>query len=264
MDSVLLGAIHLLLSLLTAGATLASPGLAFEGHITATATQGGQASALLYTVGSNALRIEVTGSERPSPVDLLDLRTGSLTLLFPHNRSFVRLPPAVDRAADSPPGFPGLPPGLGPPTGPGALPAAPGMGSLPSTPALPMMPIAEEAVELKATGQKTNLLGFACQRFEIRQRGEVMEIWATEGLLPFRNYARNPPARFGPPLLEERWAALVTARRLFPLLASLRFERCPERFRFEVLAVTPHELKPEDAALFLPPAGYFELRPPPF
>ena len=119
-------------------------------------------------------------------------------------------------------------------------------------------------MELKATGEKTNLLGFACEQFEIKQRGEIMEIWATEQLLPFQNYVRNQPPRFGPRLIEEHWAGLLTAKKLFPLRASLRFENGAERFRFEVLSVTPQKLKNEDAALFLPPEGYFEIRPLPF
>jgi hypothetical protein len=144
------------------------------------------------------------------------------------------------------------------------MPGTPGMGSMPSIPAVPMMPMPGEAMELKATGEKTNLLGFACEQFEIKQRGEIMEIWATEELLPFQNYVRNQPPRFGPRLIEEHWADLLTAKKLFPLRASLRFENGLERFRFEVLSVTPRKLKPEDAALFLPPEGYFELRPLPF
>jgi len=291
---------------------LTSPATAFEGRITAAATQGGQTMALLYTVGTNALRLEVTGSDQPNPVDVLDRNSGKLTLLFQNNRSYVHLPKAAEAASAPPPGFPippgqlpsgigpqtgapampapptgigptnlpgmpampalpaGLPPGVGPqaqrPNTPGVtampqMPGAPGMGAMP---AMPVMPMPGEAMELKATGEKTNLLGFACERFEIKQRGEIMEIWATEQLLPFQNYVRNQPPRFGPRLIEERWADLLTAKKLFPLRASLRFENALERFRFEVLTVTPQKLKAEDATLFLPPEGYFEIQPLPF
>ena len=271
---------------------LASPAPAFEGRITAAATLGGETTALLYTVGTNTLRIEVTGSDRPNPVDVLDRNSGELTLLFPHNRSFVKLSPAVLNSASTPPGNPNpppaIPPGIGPQTGAAAMPApppgfppkpalpnglppgvgpqaqmsgAPGMGSMP---AMPNMPLPGGAMQLKATGQKTNLLGFACEQFEIKQRGEIMAIWATDQLLPFQNYVRNQPPRFGPRKIEERWAGLLAARNLFPLRASLRFENGPERFHFEVLSVTPQKLKPEDAPLFLPPEGYFEIQPLPF
>ena len=259
---------------------LASAAPAFEGRITAASTQGGRSTELLYTVGTNALRLEVTGSDRPNPVDVLELRTGALTLLFPHNRSFVRLPPPAEPASASSRGVPALPVSLPPGIGPQAsvsnapgvpamppMPSTPGMGSMPSISAMsamPMIPMQDEALELKSTGQVTNLLGFACEQFEIKQRGEIMEIWATTSLLPFQNYVSHQPPRFGPRRIEERWSNLLTARKLFPLRASLRYENGPERFRFEVLSVTPQKLKEADAPLFLPPEGYFETRPLPF
>ena len=129
-------------------------------------------------------------------------------------------------------------------------------------PAMPMMPA--EKMELKATDGKTNLLGYACEKFEIKQRGETMEIWATDQLPPFQNYVRNQTPRFGPRMIEEQWAGLVKARNLFPLLAILKFDNGAERFRFEVKSVTRQKLTSEDQALFQPPDGYFEIQPLPF
>jgi hypothetical protein len=133
---------------------------------------------------------------------------------------------------------------------------------MPAMPTMPMMPA--EKMELKATGEKTNLLGYACEKFEIKQRSETMEIWATDGLLPFQNYVRNQPPRFGPRTIEEQWAGLVTAKKLFPLRASLHFENGAEQYRFEVQSITPQKLTEEDLKLFLPPDGYFEIQPLPF
>jgi len=264
---------------------------AFEGRINATSTHGNQSQALLYTVGTDYLRVELTATNWPNPVDILDRQAGALTLLFPHNRSFVRLKPVVDNSS-APPGFPpmpggvppvagsqpqppgaptmpsSLPPGVGPQARPPAMPAMPNMpnmpagGGMPAMPAMPMMPA--EKMELKATGEKTNLLGYACEKFEIKQRGETMEIWATDGLLPFQNYVRNQPPRFGPRMIEEQWAGLVTAKKLFPLRASLHFEEGAEQYRFEVQSITPQKLTEEDLKLFLPPDGYFEIQPLPF
>lgn len=274
---------------------LASPAAAFEGRIEAVSARGGQALALLYTVGTNSLRIEVTGSDRPNPVDVLDRSSGELTLIFPHNRSFVRLKATAATSATSS-GFPQLPPGIGSqaPTLPAAsapgigttslpgvadvppmppLPQAPaGIGAgisdarpgMPTSSAMPMMPMPGEAMELTATGGKTNLLGFACEEFEIKQRGEIMTIWATRQLLPFQPYIRHQSPRFGPQRIEERWADLLAAEQLFPLRVSLLFENGAERIRFEVLAATAEKLKPDEAAQFLPPEGYFEIQPLPF
>ena len=121
-----------------------------------------------------------------------------------------------------------------------------------------------EKMELRPTGQITNLLGFDCQRYELKQHGEMMEIWATDQLLPYQPYIQNQPHRFGPHQIEEQWARLLTSRKLFPLLARLRYDNGVERFRFEVTSVTPQKLTDDDAKLFQPPSGWFEIRPPPF
>jgi len=162
----------------------------------------------------------------------------------------------------TPPG--GLPPGIGPQSagapGASAMPAMPGMmGGMPMMPMPPM-----EKAELKATGETTNLLGYACARYEIKHRGEVMVIWATDQLLPYQAWRQNQPPSFGPQMLEEQWGELVKAKKLFPLLATLKFERGPERLRFEVKSITPGKIEDPDGALFRPPADYREVRPLPF
>jgi len=231
-------------------------------------------------------------------------------LLFPHNRSYLRLKPVTENSAARPPGFPAMPPGIGqPPQAPPAVPGppanigptnlpgvpagaqmpaipqlppgagpqpGPGAPTLPGTvalppmagpggmPAMPMMPMPGEALELTATGDKTNLLGLACEKFTLKQRGEVMEVWATKSMTPFQEYVRNQRPRFGPRMLEERWGALVAEKKLFPLVAVLKMENGAERFRFEVKTITPEKLKAEDAPLFEPPPGYQEIQPLPF
>jgi hypothetical protein len=295
--------------------------VAFEGRINAVMIQGNQTNALLYTAGTTSLRVEMTATNWPNPVDILDINSGTMTLLYPNNRSFVHLNPATDAAtaaAPGPLGMPmppgGLPPGIGPqsapvapsmpampnmpalppgvapqtqttpamppmppmpvrPQPPGGLPpgvgpqsptgpGAPGMPSMPAMPPMPMMPAAK--LELQATGQKTNLLGFACQQYVLKQRGETLEIWATDQLLPYQPYLQNQPHRFGPQRIEEQWPGMLTSRKLFPLLVSLRYDNGAERFRFEVQSITPQKLTDEDAKLFQPPAGYFEIQPLPF
>ncbi len=275
---------------------------AFEGRITTAITHGSNAQTLLYTVGTNSLRIECLETDRPYPFDIIDLTSGQLTLLFPNNRSFVHLPSANENASAAPfppqmpppsggmpaqigptnipgmpvpPSMPQMPPGVGPQSG-SSVPPMPGMPPMGNgMPAMPMMmpPPMMEKMELVATGDKTNLLGFACEKYEIKQRGEVMEIWATDELLPFQPYLQNQPHRFGPPMMEEQWGGLLKAKKLFPLLAVLRFEvpatpgnavppPGPERMRFEVRAVTPDKIT--DDTLFQPPPDYQEIQPLPF
>ena len=325
-------------------AALASTAAAFEGRINAVMIQGNETNALLYTVGTTSLRVEMTATNWPNPVDILDINSGTLTLLFPNNRSFVHLKPDTDAATGGAPGMPGmpmppggLPPGIGPqpapvappmptmpnmpalPPGVGPQPQAtpamppmpsrpvmPNMSGAPSMPPIPNMPALPPGVgpqaqsgmlsspgmpsmpnmagasgmpsmppmsmpmmqnarsELQATGQKTNLLGFACQQYQLKQRGETLEVWATDQLFPYQPYLQNQPHRFGPQRIEEQWPGMITSRKLFPLLASLRYDNGAERFRFEVQSVTPQKLTAKEAKLFQPPEGWFEIQPLPF
>ena len=269
----------------------------FEGRIAATITRGGETETLIYTVGSNQVRIERGENNLPYAKNILDLNSGAMTILFPHNRSFIQLnsgsggsvpppptanpmPPAgIGMAPVGPTNLPGapmsaipqmpaMPPGVGPQAG-----TAPGVSAMPAMPMMP--PMAMEPLELKATGGKTNLLGYACLHYEIKQRGEAMEIWATDKLFAFQPYQPNQPHRFGPRMIEEQWGDLLKAKKLFPLLAILRFETPqmpgtnapsvaagPERLRFEVKAITREKI--EDETVFEPPTDYREIQPLPF
>lgn len=281
-----------------------SPAFAFEGRIQAVLTRGGETQTWLYTVGTNCLRIERAETNWPHAKNIIALDTGTVTLVFPHNRSFVRLKDSGAHAparvstdassggighetrltapgagafptlpamhASSPtngptnlpdrpdmpkiPAMPQIPPGIGPqPVG------APNVGSMPLMPMMPMDMM--EKLELKATGQKTNLLGYTCEKFELQQRGEVMEIWATDKLLPFQPWRPNQPPRFGPRMLEEQWGEMLKTKKLFPLLAILKFENGPERLRFEVRAIKAEKIVDPDGLLFQPPADYHEIEP---
>jgi hypothetical protein len=136
------------------------------------------------------------------------------------------------------------------------------MPSMPAMPPMPMMPAAK--LELQATGQKTNLLGYACEQYQLKQLGETLEVWATDQLLPYQPYLQNQPHRFGPQRIEEQWPGMLTSRKLFPLLASLRYDNGAERFRFEVQSVTPDKITDPDGKLFQPPTDYHEIQPLPF
>src|SRR6516225_126475 len=107
----------ILVAAIAAGLFSLRPAFAFEGRIQTTLTRGGETEACLYTVGTNFLRVELTDTNRPNPVDVLELKSGQLTQVFPHNRSFIRLKSMGEERADAPRGFPaapGMPPGIGP------------------------------------------------------------------------------------------------------------------------------------------------------
>ncbi len=287
------------LSLRPAALLTAAP--VFEGRIEALLRRGGEKQTLLYTAGARQLRIELSETNRPHARDIVDRQTGAVTLLFPHNRSFVRFKraaavPSPDTSGKSvPPGraLQGVSPSSGAAlSGSSAgieaskLPGAPGVPRMPQPPSglskaigpqpggdaitagmLATVPISmksAEELELQATGRTTNLLGYSCQQFQVTQCGEVMEIWATDQLLPFQEYLANQPSRFGPKLLEDRWPELLNVRQLFPLLAILSVDHGSERLRFEVKAITQEKIADPEGRVFQPPPEYRQVEPRPF
>ena len=125
-----------------------SPCLAFEGRIVSALTRGGESQSFLCTVGTNTLRLQRRETDRPYAVNLVDRATGGMTLLFPNNRSFVRLKPQAENSSTTPPGFPAMPAipaGIGPQTQRPAAPPAPaniGPTNLPGLPEIPKLPTA--------------------------------------------------------------------------------------------------------------------------
>lgn len=232
----------------------------FEGCVNAVSTRGGAVETFHYTIGTNCLRVERGETDRPYTVNLVHRDSGAVTLLFANNRSFVNLPSGTGVAPVSANGH--QVPMNEKPTGETPMPPMiPADGTMP---AMPRMPMPGENLELTATTDTTNLLGYTCTRYELQSRGEVMEIWATTALLPFPPYQANQTPRFGPRMIEEQWGGLVQDKKLFPLLAVLKFENGPERLRFEVKSVTPGKLTDDEAKLLVPPDSYEEVRPLPF
>ena len=112
--------------------------LAFEGHINATTSRGGPPISVLYTVGTNCVRVEILDTNSPNTVDLVDRQSGGVTLLFPQNRCYMRLTSSGNNDSSQPPGIPGMPGGRGGMGQPaGNAPGAPGMPTPPQMPGAP-------------------------------------------------------------------------------------------------------------------------------
>lgn len=130
---------------------------------------------------------------------------------------------------------------------------------------MPMpIPSMAERVDLNATTNKAEILGYACTRYDATNRAERLEVWATEKLLPFVPYAQARPTQFGPRTIEDQWPDLLRSRGLFPLRAMLRVDNGPERLRFEVQSIKAERMEGTHETLFQPPADYHEQEPPPF
>ncbi len=279
---------------------LASPLLAnedkFEGGVSATLTRAGTAAThFVFTRKGNLLRIENTDNKL-EPVNIIDLEARKLTIVYPHNTTFVRVglvagsdagrtplpnptltlpgssPPATTPAhvgpgITPPPGFPTPPPMPSMPQlprNPAAGPGPPGMG-MPAMP-MPPMPGMMQKSELKKTEQTKKIQGYDCTLYTLSERGETFELWVTNdsSLFPFRLLERDFLARrFGPQLLEETWPQLLRDKSLFPLEATLKMEPGgQERLTFKVDKI---EKKPiADTKLFQLPEKYIEIQAPQF
>jgi hypothetical protein len=85
----------------------------FEGTVSATLARGETtATQFLFTRKGNQLRVENVDKTKPEPINIVDLEAKKLTIIYPHNSTFVHvdlIPPLPDRAH---PGAPALPPGF--------------------------------------------------------------------------------------------------------------------------------------------------------
>jgi hypothetical protein len=230
------------------------PGLseaaAFEGRVEAVLTQNGASEALVFTIATNLVRVESMDTNRLHAWNVLDRETGALTLFSPQMGSYMQL---RDASAGPAPG-PGLPPGAMP----GGMPGAPG------APAMPMPMIPRQALQLLATADTTNLLGFNCTRYRIKDGPETMDIWATADLLPFQPLKEVPPGHNDSYQLERAWGDSLKAKKLFPLLAVLKLGDTQELLRFQVTTVQPGAVVDTDGKLFQPPSGYISSPAPQF
>jgi hypothetical protein len=234
----------------------------FEGTLIVTQTRGDVSTHTLYVRKGDELRIENPDKSKPEPINIVHLGAKKLTIVYPHNSSFVVVDltrtPSLAGVGD--PG--GQMPGASAPVGPGStIPATgrpailppPGFPSPPPMPSMPPMPSNPMASgmpmppthgfgapgmppmpgmggfgavpELKKTDQTKKIQGFDCTLYTLSDRGETLEIWATPdaALFPFRLVQTNYQSRhFGPVILEERWLDVLRNQSLFPLEATLR------------------------------------------
>jgi hypothetical protein len=263
----------------------------FEGIVSATLSRAGtQPSHFEFTRKGNLVRIENT-TNKLEPINIVDLAANKLTIIYPHNTTFVRVDlakkPAVagigdPGAAINDRGYNKSPqnPVAGAPTGAGGAPALPNPMMIPPMPnpatagpmmpPMPPMPSMFGATELKKTEKTKKIQGFDCTLYTISDRGENFEIWATNdsALFPFRLIERDFIGhRFGPQMIEETWPELLRNKSLFPLEAILKMEPGgQERLSFKVDRIespTRTGKKIDNAEeLFSPPKNYVEMPAP--
>jgi len=132
--------IHRSLSVLASlSVVVAEPPTFKEGEITLSITEAKRVTNLRYQKKDSSLRIDRPGRHIPSPpINFLDLNTGRLRILRPHNATWSEIPAEHLKPVKSSP-MPQPPPGIGP----GANPTAPGTpGNLPPRSKQPQGPLA--------------------------------------------------------------------------------------------------------------------------
>jgi len=133
----------------------------FEGTVSLTRS-GTDTTQYLFTRKGNQLRIENADRTTPEPINVVDLAANKLTIIYPHNSTFVQvdlgtpeaqmgapnLPPSLGSGVPGPPGFP-PPPNINPSSGEAAtgsgragpaIPPPPGFPAPPPMPSRPPMP----------------------------------------------------------------------------------------------------------------------------
>ena len=207
----------------------------FVGRIETKIAIGGDLQYIVYTAGTNMIRIERTDTDRPWPLNLMDRTTGERTILYPHNRSYIKLKePTPNRDQVSRSGFPGMP---------------------------AIMATAEPR-QLVATGDTTNLLGFTCERFEIKQGIERMTVYAADIGLSFASWRQHAQPALDLRGLEEQWGSTIAGKNMFPLQAVLIIDDQHELLRYDVTSITTQKTGDQLPCLFVPPPDYQEISPP--
>jgi hypothetical protein len=201
----------------------------FEGTISATLTRAG--TELTHFLRSRAKQPTAhrEHDQQPEQNNIVDLVTKKLTIIYPHNTTFVHVDLAKTAsqpgAAPIPPTFP-TPPASNTPHPPsqgyGGTSSGAATVSPPPGPPLPQMPNNPGAVgpmmmppmqsmpgrfgapELKKTDKTKTIQGFDCTLYAITDRGENFEIWRrTIEFVPFRLIERDfLGRRFGLQMLE--------------------------------------------------------------
>jgi hypothetical protein len=113
-------------------APAAEKAASFEGTVSASFTRGGtDTKEFLFTRKGNQLRIEDADKSKPEPINIVDLDAKKLTIIYPHNSTFVQIDLIRQLPDRAQMGAPNLPPSLGSGVpGPPGFPSPPNMNSV--------------------------------------------------------------------------------------------------------------------------------------
>ncbi|OAI42681.1 hypothetical protein AYO41_00675 [Verrucomicrobia bacterium SCGC AG-212-E04] len=285
-----------------AGFSLAADENNFGGNVSATLTRAGtEATHFLFARKGNRIRIE-NSDKKLEPINIVDFDATRLTILFPHNTTFVQvdltrasapsssppLPPSLGSAVSGPPNFPTAPnlsavqpgaqvgPSISPPPGfpsPPSMPSIPksqaatpviAMPALPPMSAMPSMMGAPVAPDFKKSDQTRKILGFDCALYTISDRGQKFEIWATNdaALFPFRLLERDFLGRRFGPRMLEETWPELLRNQSLFPLEAILKMEPGGQERLSFKVDKIKVKKIEDEKLFAPPDNFLEIQAP--
>jgi len=109
--------------------------------------------------------------------------------------------------------------------------------------------------ELINTGETEKILGYACNRYLLKDSGRQVELWATEELGPYVS-ASSPMQKKG---AKNAWETLLAGAGLFPLRVAESDKSGDQVFSLDVTRI---DKSPLDDALFIVPKDYQEFKMP--
>ncbi len=257
--------------------------------------QGERVQELRYCCRDQQVRIDHPGKIIPSPpINLLDLETGMLSIIHPHNGTWEQgtvagiadpvspasavpgsqIPATGATPRMAPPAdWPEMPQGLPSGIGPGAAQASPsatmvpgmpaGMpGGMPSFPAMPDFPMAgmggDKPLALVSQNQTNELFGFSCRLHEVAlPRHGTLLLWLCDdpALPPFHLLAHEIHRRQGRSEWDEQVAQLLRKEKMFPFHAVLKGEGDAVLAEWSVLSIRTDVEEKDQEDLFEVPAG---------
>lgn len=256
---------------------------------------GGQVQEFRYRFRDQQLRIERSGKIIPSPpVNILEVETGLLSIIHPHNGTWEQgsivegthpvspAPVAIEASIpaieerprmDPPTDWPDMPSGMPAGIGPGAKkpsPTAtlvPGMpAGMPAFPAMPDFPMegmgGDEPLTLVSLNQTNELAEFSCRLYEatVAREGKLV-VWLSDDprLPPFHLLRHELPNSRQQPEWNEQLAEQLRKKNLFPFKVELKAENGQTIISWTVLSVRTDLKKEEFDGLFTVPDGLYQL-----
>ena len=220
-----------LLRLIAAGSLLASSAFAantFQGKVSLAISAGkGKSQTMNYSIKDQKLRMdmEADGNSFARITDMVKMET---MMLMPEQKMFMvmQIKKPVEKAMEK---------------------------------------YGESTADIEVTGRTEIILGYKCSEILVKDKKTVTEMWVADGLGVFMGMGNSGGGGGGPfggrkdSANAAKWEEALKGKGGFPLRVVTRDAKGKEDFKMEATKIEPGTL-PD--SLFLPPAGYEQMKMP--